>query len=136
MEPTTLLPAIALFSLVTVEYGGWALLGMITRTPGYPELDEFREQFFRAGHAHAGTLLVMALAYFALLPRAGFSETVQWAAGGGLMTGILVLSGGFFLHLAKGRPGEPSVGTRVTRIGAMTLGIPLLVLAVGLVRAG
>ena len=26
MEPTRLLPIVVLFSLVTVEYGGWALL--------------------------------------------------------------------------------------------------------------
>ena len=34
MEPTTLLPAIALLSLVTVESGGWALLGFITARRG------------------------------------------------------------------------------------------------------
>lgn len=135
MDPTTLLPAIALLSLVSVEYGGWALLGFLTRAPGYPELGEFREQFFRAGHAHAGTLLVLSLAYFALLPRAEFSEWVQWVAGGVLLGGILLQSGGFFLHLVKGGPGEQSIGTRLTRIGALTLGVPLLVLAVGLIRA-
>lgn len=30
MEPTRLFPIIVLFSLVTVEYGGWALLGFLT----------------------------------------------------------------------------------------------------------
>jgi hypothetical protein len=30
MEPTRLLAIIALLSLVTVEYGGWALLGFFT----------------------------------------------------------------------------------------------------------
>ena len=30
MEPTRLLTIIALLSLVTVEYGGWALLGFFT----------------------------------------------------------------------------------------------------------
>jgi hypothetical protein len=30
MEPTRVLPIIVLFSLVTVEYGGWALLGFLT----------------------------------------------------------------------------------------------------------
>jgi hypothetical protein len=30
MEPARLLPIIVLFSLVTVEYGGWALLGFLT----------------------------------------------------------------------------------------------------------
>ena len=30
MEPTRLFPIIVLLSLVTVEYGGWALLGFLT----------------------------------------------------------------------------------------------------------
>ena len=51
MEPTTVLPIISLLSLVSVEYGGWALLGFLT---GRGQIGEFREQFFRAGHAHAG----------------------------------------------------------------------------------
>ena len=51
MEPTRLFPIIVLSSLVTVEYGGWALLGFLT---GHGTLGTFREQFFRAGHAHAG----------------------------------------------------------------------------------
>ena len=55
MEPTTLLPVISLLLLVSVEYGGWSLLGFLT---GRGQLGEFREQFFRAGHAHAGVLLV------------------------------------------------------------------------------
>ena len=68
MEPTTLLPAIALLSLVTVESGGWALLGFITARRG--ALDAAQHQAFRAGHAHAGVLLVLALAAFALFARA------------------------------------------------------------------
>ena len=71
MEPTRLYPIIVLFSLVTVEYGGWALLGFIT---GTGTLDGFRERFLPApGHAHAGVLLVLSLVYFDYLGRAGYS---------------------------------------------------------------
>ena len=55
MEPTTLLPVTSLSSLVSVAYGGWSLQGFLT---GRGQLGEFQEQFFRAGHAHAGVLLV------------------------------------------------------------------------------
>jgi hypothetical protein len=58
MEPTRLFPTIVLLSLVTVKYGGWALLGFLT---GRGTLGAFREQFSRAGHAHAGVLLVLSL---------------------------------------------------------------------------
>jgi hypothetical protein len=49
-------PVISLLLLVSVVYGGWSLLGFLI---GRGQLGEFREQFFRAGHAHAGLLLVL-----------------------------------------------------------------------------
>src|SRR5215475_11220331 len=51
MEPTRLFPIIVLLSLVTVEYGGWALLGFLT---GRGTLSAFRERFFAAGGRGAG----------------------------------------------------------------------------------
>src|SRR5919112_263251 len=97
MQPTRVLPAVSVISLVSVEYGGWALLGFLT---GRGRLGEFREQFFRAGHAHAGVLLVLSLV--------------------------------FFLHLARGQKDRSSLGTVVTRTGALLLAAALIVLAIGL----
>ena len=34
MEPTTILPIAAVISLVSVEYGGWALLTFVSRPEG------------------------------------------------------------------------------------------------------
>jgi hypothetical protein len=61
MQPTRVLPAVSVLTLIGVEYGGWALLGFLT---GRGQLGQFREQFFRAGHAHAGVLSVLSLVYF------------------------------------------------------------------------
>jgi heme/copper-type cytochrome/quinol oxidase subunit 4 len=129
MEPTTLLPVISLLLLVTVEYGGWSLLGFLT---GRGQLGEFREQFFRAGHAHAGVLLVLSLVYFLYLDRTGYSTGVQWLAGLLVLVGIMAQSGGFFLHLGLGQKNRSSVGTIVTRTGALLLAAALIVLAIGL----
>jgi fucose 4-O-acetylase-like acetyltransferase len=129
MEPTTLLPVISLLLLVSVEYGGWSLLGFLT---GRGQLGEFREQFFRAGHAHAGVLLVLSLVYFLYLDRTGYSTGVQWIAGLLLLLGIMAQSGGFFLHLALGQKNRSSLGTIVTRTGALLLAAALIVLAIGL----
>jgi hypothetical protein len=127
MEPTTLLPVISLLSLVSVEYGGWSLLGFLT---GRGQLGEFREQFFRAGHA--GVLLVLSLVYFLYLDRTGYSTGVQWIAGLLLLLGIMAQSGGFFLHLALSQKNRSSLGTVVTRTGALLLAAALIVLAIGL----
>ena len=53
MEPTKILPIVAVLSLVSVEYGGWALLTYISGRAG---LADWQKGFFRAGHAHAGVL--------------------------------------------------------------------------------
>jgi hypothetical protein len=133
MEPTRLFPIVVLFSLVTVEYGGWSLLGFLT---GRGTLGAFREQFFRAGHAHAGVLLVLSLVYFDYLGRAGYSAGVQWLAGALLLAGVLAQSGGFFVHLGLGQQGRSSAGTVLTRAGGLLIAAALIILAVGLIKTG
>lgn len=131
MTPTTLLPAIAFFTLVTVEFGGWSLLGLI----GTNTLTPFQERFFRAGHAHAGTLLVLALVSFVFLARTNFSVGAQWGIGVALLAGIVMQSGGFFLHMLVGAEGAGSIGTLVTRVGGIVLAGSLITLGVGVLRA-
>lgn len=131
MRPTRLLPALVLFALVTVEFGGWSLLGLLTRRDA---LSPFEEQFFRAGHGHAGVLLVLSLVYFVLLARTAFTERTQWVLGLGLLAGILLQSGGFFLHMLIGEAGNSSAGTWVTRLGALLIAAALIALGVGLLR--
>ena len=132
MEPTELLPIITVITLITVEYGGWALLGFLS---GAGEMSDFQKQFFRAGHAHAGVLLVLSLVYFIYLDRADFGDGVQWLGGIVLLVGVLAQSGGFFIHMGMGKEGVASLGTRVTRTGALLIAIALGILAVGLIKA-
>jgi heme/copper-type cytochrome/quinol oxidase subunit 4 len=132
MEPTRLFPIIAVLSLITVESGGYALLAFLTTKK--EGLGPFGLRFFRAGHAHAGVLIILSLVYFLYLPRAEYSNGVEWLAGVILIAGILGQSGGFFLHLAKGQEGESSIGTTVTRLGGILLAAALIILAVGLIK--
>ncbi|MEU4726201.1 hypothetical protein AB0G06_41955 [Nonomuraea dietziae] len=133
MEPTEILPIVAILSIVSVEFGGHALLRFITTDRG--RLGALRERFFRAGHAHAGVLLVLSLVYLLYLPRAGFGDGLEWLCGGVLLAGVLAQSGGFFLHLGVGQEGHRSPGTLLTRIGALLLAAALIALAAGLIRA-
>ena len=132
MEPTRLFPIIAVLTLITVELGGWALLTLITAR--MEASDYFRQQFFRAGHAHAGVLLVLSLVYFLYLPRAEYSNGVEWLACIVLTIGVLLQSSGFFIHLGLGTEGTSSLGTRVTRFGAIVIAGALIILAVGLIK--
>jgi hypothetical protein len=101
------MPVLRLFSIIawlalpTVMYGGYALLGMLTRGG----LSEFQQTYFRAGHAHAGVLLLMALLYHRYLEQTALRPNLKVAAAAVLLVGILAQSGGFFLHMAVGQPG-------------------------------
>ena len=133
MRPTSRMIAFTLFAIVTVEFGGWSLLGMLT---SQGTISEFEEQFFRAGHAHAGVLLTLALVYFVLMDRTDFDARRRRLLGLTLLTGILLQSGGFFLHMLVGEEGGCSSGTLITRIGAVLLAVALIGLGVGILRSG
>lgn len=132
MEPTRFYPIVALISLLTVEIGGGALLGYLT---GRGTLSDFEEQFFRAGHGHAGVLLILALACFAFFDRAEMSTNTQWLVGAVLLVGILAQSGGFFLHMVAGEANTSSAGTLLTYSGALLIAAAIITLVVGLIRA-
>lgn len=132
MKTSSRLIAITLFALVTVEFGGWSLLGLLT---GQGSLTPFEEQFFRAGHAHAGVLLTLGLIYFVLMDRTTFSAGRQRMLGLVLLGGIIFQSGGFFLHMVAGEEGRSSIGTLSTRVGAVLLAVALVSLGVGILQA-
>jgi hypothetical protein len=112
-------------------YGGYALLGLLNRDG----LSLFQQTFFRAGHAHAGVLLLMSLLYHYYMEQTNLRPAVQVWAAAVLLVGILAQSGGFFLHMAVGQPGSPSIGTTVTTLGALLLAGAVLTLVFGLITA-
>src|SRR5688572_30707457 len=99
MSPAIRLSAVVLFFIVTVEFGGWSLLSMLNAGG---ELTPFEEQFFRAGHGHAGVLLVLGLAFLLLMDRVRPGPRTQWALAIIYLLGVLAQSGGFFLHVLAG----------------------------------
>jgi hypothetical protein len=133
VEPTRWLAVIAIAGVIGVLYGGWALL---TFTTGREGLSGAQQRFFRDGHAHAGVLLVLSLVYFRYLPDTDFSDAASWIAGGAIVLGVMLQSGGFFVHMTTSEPLKSgSLGTRATRAGGLLIGAALIALAVGLAVA-
>ena len=85
MDPVKLFTVIVLISLPTVMYGGYALLELLSKE----KLTEFQRTYFRAGHAHAGVLLVMTLATLAVLNGTEFGDGARWVACILLAAGVL-----------------------------------------------
>ena len=126
--PTQLFTVIALVSQPTVMYGGYALMGVMRDR----KLTEHQRAMFRAGHAHAGVLLILALVALQILSRTALSETTLWIACFLLLFGILAQSGGFFVHLI---PGRGKLAGRVTSAGAVLLAAATLLTAYGVAFA-
>jgi Ni,Fe-hydrogenase I cytochrome b subunit len=56
-----LLSGIILITVPTIQYGGYFLLTSLTdKSSGYTE-NPLRQNFFRAGHAHAGVIVILSL---------------------------------------------------------------------------
>jgi len=133
MDTSRVFAIISWILLPTVMYGGYSLLDLMVKQN--PFLTEFREKYFRAGHAHAGVLLVMSLVYYVFLGQTTFSAGLKLVLCIVLLVGILAQSGGFFLHMMVGKPGRRSTGTLVTTLGAVLLAFSTLFLAYGLAAA-
>jgi len=116
-------------ALPTVMYGGYSLLHLINEGD---RLTPFQTTWFRAGHAHAGTLLLMSLLYFLFLDQTALRPTTKQVGCISMFVGILLQSGGFFLHMIVGQANEPSVGTYVTIGGASLLAAAIVILIYGL----
>jgi hypothetical protein len=117
-------------ALPTVMYGGYSLLRPIHWGD---RLTPFQTTWFRAGHAHAGVLLLMSLLYCLFLDRSTLGPMARQLVCAAMFVGILAQSGGLFLHMVLGQPNEPSIGTFLTGAGAALLAAAVGVLVYGLV---
>jgi hypothetical protein len=118
-------------ALPTVMYGGYALLRLAARD----EDTAFRRTWFRAGHAHAGVLLLMSLLYYDFIARTDLASMWKHVGCGLLVAGILAQSGGFFIHMVRSGPGRASIGTTFTSAGALLLTAAIAILVYGLFTA-
>src|SRR6202035_2587628 len=56
-----MMSGIILIAVPTIQYGGYFLLtSLMNKTSGYME-NPLRQNFFRAGHAHAGVIVILSL---------------------------------------------------------------------------
>ena len=117
-------------ALPTVMYGGYSLLRLINQ---HQPLTPFQTTWFRAGHAHAGVLLLISLLYYRFLDQTMLAPSTKQVGCAAMFVGILAQSGGFFVHMIVGQPNEPSIGTFVTTAGAALLTTAVGILVYGLV---
>ena len=95
----------------------------------------FQEKFARAGHAHAGVLLILALVCQVYADVADLGGFLGWLARTGVAIAALWMPGGFFLaSMGAGRT-EPNRFFVLIPAGAVVLAGGLASLGVGLLIA-
>ena len=118
----------------TVVYGGTSLLSMLVGDPGYAE-NQLRQDLWRAGHAHAGVLLVLSLVTLRYADEARLPEWLRTAARHAIPAAAVLMPAAFFLSVLSPEASEPNALINLAYVGAVLLAAGLLILGVGLIRA-
>lgn len=124
--------AILLFSLVFVETGGLYLVRLVR---GSAPATQFQVSFARAGHAHAGVLLILSLVALLYADAADLDGLVGWLGRSGVPVAALLMSGGFFLSSMGRDVTAPNRLIVMVYAGAVSLATGLSSLAIGLLQA-
>jgi hypothetical protein len=124
-----LMLGLTILAVPTIQYGGYFLLtqlgsNAIIRT-------DLQRSYFRAGHAHAGVLVLLALIAQLLIDSASLAPFLTWPVRIGFFAAPILISAGFF-------GGAPREGTKpapliaLLYLGAVVLALSLVALGLGL----
>jgi uncharacterized membrane protein len=123
---------ILLITVPLVAFGGVRLLSFIWgRTPGYLD-NPVRQNLWRAGHAHAGVLVVLALLCMLYVDRADLSDTMKTVVRSTLVAAPILMPLGFFLSVASPRSEHPNRLLTLVPLGGISLAVGAVILGVGL----
>ncbi len=90
-DPTRTLAGVILLTIVTIEFGGW-FLTKIAR--GQVPMTDFQKAFARAGHAHAGVLVILSLVGLLYVDLTGLTGFWLWVGRLALPIAAILMSGG------------------------------------------
>ena len=126
---------ILLVVLPTVMYGGVALLTLLITDPGYMA-NPLRQDLWRAGHAHAAVLLVLALVSLRYVDEAALRSRLKAFVRTCIPLSAILMPAGFFLSMVSADAERPTGIIALTYVGAVVLAAGVLILGIGLLRSG
>src|SRR6266567_4501820 len=119
----------------SVLYGGLSLLlWLIHPDSGYME-NPLRQNLFRAGHAHAGVLLVLSLVPLRYVDEAQLSDGWKRYVRSSIPSAAIFLPAAFFFSVLSAHATAPNGFIYLAYVGAVALATGLLALGIGLLRA-
>ena len=124
------LAGILLLSIVTIQFGGVFMLRVVQ---GKEPATDLQKSFFRAGHAHAGVLVILSLVLQLYVDATDMSDGLTWLGRSGVPIAALLIPGGFFLSVMARGAEKPNrfiwmiyAGTVLLALGVVTTGVGLL----------
>jgi hypothetical protein len=129
------LAGIILILVPAVAFGGASLLGMIVgEVPGYLD-NPVRQDLWRAGHAHAGIMLIIALVLLRYVDETALEGAWLWIARHGAPIAAILMPAGFFLSVLTPESTEPNALIALVPIGGLFLAAGVLTTGIGLIRS-
>lgn len=128
---TTSTAGVVLLLATTVASGGYFLTKVVR---GSVPATDFQRSFYRAGHAHAGVLIILGLICLILSDATDLAAPWSWLASSGVLLAAIVMPAGFFLSaIGEGRTAPNRlivllwIGSLFLIVGLATCGIGLIV---------
>lgn len=129
-----IMSGIILITVPSIQYGGYFLLrSLMDRSSGYMD-NPLRQNFFRAGHAHAGVIVVLSLICQVLADSAALPDWLLWIVPVGIPAAAIFLPLGFFLSVTAPNSQAPNRAVVLIYIGAVVLAFSVVTLGIGLLR--
>jgi hypothetical protein len=120
----------------TVVFGGASLLWhWITRQTAYYD-HPLRRSLWRAGHAHAGVLLILSLVAIVLVDHADLTAGWKQVVRTAFPAAALLLPIAYFLSISRSDAQRPNRLVNLAYLGGVSLTLGMITLGVGLLRAG
>ncbi len=130
---TKLTCGIILVTIPTIQYGGYFLLTLLSGKKKLP-LTDFQKSMFRAGHAHAGVLVILSLIAEVLIDYANFGAGAEALVRTGFPLAAILVSGGFFAGASGAGATTTNRFISILYIGIIFLAVSAIVLGIALIR--
>jgi prolipoprotein diacylglyceryltransferase len=126
---------VVLITVPTIAFGGARLLRAIFRhEAGYLD-NPVRQDLWRAGHAHAGVLVIFTLVGLLFLDQADLSSGLRSLVRYSLVAAPILMPLGFFLSVASPRSQSPNNLIYLVPLGGLSLSVGAVTLGLGLLSA-
>ena len=131
-DETRIMVGLAFISLPTIAFGGHFLLSILKRAAGTEGITETQRDYFRAGHAHAGVLVLLGIVGQLFLDESKLDGAVVWSLRIGLIAAPLLISGGFFGGAPRTTRGAAGPLVRLVTAGAVVLSLSTIGVGISL----